>query len=465
MPTTVRESQAPETSRVNGLPPGPRGPMLLHSLVGALGALFFDERVTWLGRRFQGDMCTVRILGLGNAVIVSDPALVKQVFAADQDTLYAGEQSPLRAVLGPNSLLAIDGEEHARQRKIVMPPFHGERMREYEGIIEEEAIREIDSWPRDEEIRTLEPMMRITLNSILRSVFGAEGQRLETLRKVMPAMVKLGSRLVGLTFLHRDLGPRSPWGRFQRMRRLCEEEIGELIEETRRDPRLGERGDVLALLAQATHEDGSSMTNSEIYDQLGTLLVAGHETTATTLSWAVERIRRHPDLLGCLVAEVDEGGRELREATIREVQRTRPVIFGVGRYTMKPFELGDYVIPAGNVIALAGITMHHDQRLFPNPRRFDPDRFLGERPNPNAFIPFGGGRRRCVGAAFAQMEMDIVLRTLLQRVELQPTSERRERWRFRGVAYAPAKGGLAVVRPRRAASPPQAPRVAEAVTA
>jgi len=455
----------PSTARIEGLPPGPRAPKLLQSVVGALGALYFDERVLGLGRRQYGDLFTVRIFGFGNAVIVADPALIKQVFAGDPETLHAGEQSPLRAVLGPNSLLAIDEEEHTRQRKLLMPPFHGERMRDYEGIIEEEALREIESWPEGESFRTLEPMMRITLNSILRSVFGAEGTRLATLQEVMPRMVKLGSRLVGMPFLHRDLGPRSPWGRFQRMRKQCEDEVGQLIDETRRDPRLAERSDVLALLVQATHEDGSPMTDPEIFDQLGTLLVAGHETTATTMAWAVERLRRHPELLRRLVDEADEGGGELREATIREVQRTRPVIFGTGRYTMKPFELGDYVIPPGTFLMLAGITMHHDPRLFPNPRAFEPDRFLGQRPDANAWIPFGGGRRRCIGAAFAQMEMDIVLRTMLQRLELVPTTERRERWRFRGVAYAPAKGGLAEVRRRGKVAPADETQAPEAIAA
>lgn len=202
------------------------------------------------------------------------------------------------------------------------------------------------------------------------------------------------------------------------------------------------------MLVQATHSDGAPMRNEEIRDQLVTMMAAGHETTAHQLSWAVERLRRHPEVLARLVEEADAGGGTLREATIREVQRMRPVIFFAGRYAMEPYELGGYRLPRGTRIGLAAALTHFDPRLFPHPDRFDPDRFVGESPGTYSWIPFGGGIRRCIGATFAHMEMDVVLRVLLQHVTLAPTDAPDERWKFRGVAMAPADGGRAVVTPR-----------------
>jgi len=398
-------------------------------------------------RRRYGDVFAVNLPALGRAVVVADPALIKQVFAADEDTLHFGEGSPFGSTLGPHSLLAIDGAEHIEHRKLVMPPLHGERMRAYESIVEQETMREIETWPEARRFRTLEPFMRITLNAIIRAVFGADGDGplAAELRRAMPKMVAIGARLGALPFLQRDLGPRSPWGQFVRQRRRFEWGVNALIDAARRDPDLERREDVLALLCQACHEsDGSPMTDAEIHDELATMLAAGHETTATTLAWAVERLRRHPRVLAGLA----EGGAELRTATIYELQRVRPVVPGTGRLVVKPFRLGPYLLEPGTAILISATLTHEDPRLFENPERFDPNRFLGKRPDPFAWVPFGGGRRRCPGAAFAHMEMDVVLRTLLARLELEPTDEPDETWAFRGVTFAPARGGLAVVRRR-----------------
>jgi hypothetical protein len=220
--------------------------------------------------------------------------------------------------------------------------------------------------------------------------------------------------------------------------------VNALVDAARRDPELEQRTDVLALFACAKHEDDDSpLSDSEIADQLKDIVAAGHETTANTLAWAIERLRRHPEVWRRLVEEAGGEGKELREATIREVQRTRPVIPGTGRYTVKPFELGGHLLPPNTVILLAAPLLHHDPTVYPNPSAFDPDRFVGERPSPHSWIPFGGGLRRCPGAAFAHMEMDIVLRTLARNVELDATSRRGERWLFRGLAFAPARGGRA----------------------
>jgi len=441
-------------------PPGPPLPKLAQGLLGLTAQHWAVDR---LHRRY-GDVFSLKLPALGRAVLVADPDLVRDVFRAPPHVLHAGSRSPLRAVLGRHSLLAIDEDRHLSQRKLLLPPFHGERMKSYEAIISDEATRELSSWPSDQPFRTLEPFARITLNAIIRAVFGAQEQDAEDLRRILPEAVARGSRLALLPFLHRDLGPRSPWGRFLAVRREFDTVVDRLLARAHDDPDLEDRADVLALLAQARHEDGTPMHRDEIADQLITLLAAGHETTAATLAWAVERLRRHPEVVERLSAEVAAGGNELREATIREIQRVRPTISGAGRYAREDFPLGDWVIPKGTTIMVSARLLHNDARWYDEPLSFDPDRFVGRTPDTYRWIPFGGGIRRCIGAAFAHMEMDVVLRTLLSTFELVPTSEPGERWRFRGVAFAPRRGGVAVVR-RRTAPLVRADRVAEPAAA
>ncbi len=401
-------------------------------------------------RKRHGPMFAVRLAALGDLVVLSDPDLIKHTFTADPKVLHAGSRSPLRAVLGEHSLLGIDEERHLEQRRLLLPPFKGQRMKAYEAIVEELAAEEVDRFPEGVEFPTAAAFQRITLRAILRAVFGATGGHLRRLEELMPALTELGQQVSRFPQLQKDLGPWSPWGRFVRLRARTDDVLDRLIEDARRDPALAERTDVLALLVQARHADGEPMANPEVRDQLVTMLAAGHETTAHTLSWAVERLRRHPDVLERLVAEVDEGGKAFREATIREVQRLRPVIAFAGRFTMRPFEVGGYRIPPGVLIGLSAILTHLDAGLFPDPHRFDPQRFLGVTPGTYSWIPFGGGIRRCIGASFAHMELDVVLRVLLERVELLPTGAPPEPWRFKGVAWSPAAGGRAVVRRRPA---------------
>jgi cytochrome P450 len=386
--------------------------------------------------------------GLGRMVVLSDPALIKHTFTADPTVLHAGDRSPLRRVLGDNSLLGIDEGQHLEQRRLLLPPFKGQRLKAYEPLIEAIAEEEIDRWPAGVEFATGPSMQRITLRAILRAVFGASGRRLEQLEELLPPWTEQGSSLSRFPQLQRDLGRRSPWGRFLRLRAQVDAILDTLIEDARRDPQLEQRPDVLALMVQGRHGDGSPMTNPEIRDQLVTMLAAGHETTAHTLSWAVERLRRHPELLARLVEEADAGGRALRDATIREVQRMRPVIAFAGRHTIRPFEVGGYRIPPGVLIGLSAGLTHYDAALFPAPDRFEPDRFLDALPDTYAWIPFGGGIRRCIGATFAHLEIEVVLRVLLRRVELLPTDAPDEAWKFRGDAWSPAEGGRAIVRRR-----------------
>jgi cytochrome P450 family 138 len=436
---------------IDGVPPGPSMPMALQTLGMMTRQRPFLERA----RRRYGNMFSVDIYGLGKMVILADPALIKHTFTADAKTLHAGSQSPLRRILGNHSLLGIDEDYHLEQRKLLLPPFKGQRMKVYESMIEQIAVDEIDRWPVGTPFKTTQTFQRITLRAILQAVFGASGRHLQDLEELLPPWTDQGQHLSRFPQLHKDLGPWSPWGRFLRLRARVDGILDELIADARRDGALAERSDVLALMVQARRVDGSPMTNAEIRDQLVTMLAAGHETTAHTLGWAVERLTRNPAVLSRLSAEVDEGGKAYRDATIREVQRMRPVVSFAGRHTQMPFEVGGYRLPKGVLIGLSAGLTHYDPQLFDRPDRFDPDRFYDKLPETYSWIPFGGGIRRCIGATFAHMELDVVLRVMLERVALEPTDAPAESWKFKGVAWSPGAGGRVTVqrRPVRARAP------------
>jgi cytochrome P450 len=432
---------------IDGIPPGPRTPLAVQT------AAMLMRQGPYLKRQQRkfGTLFSMRVAGFDQFVVVSDPALVKQVFTADPKVLHAGERNPLSRVLGEHSMFSVDEAEHLEQRKLLLPAFKGQRLKSYESVIEEIAIKEFETWPEGMEFAVSNSMQRITLRAILRAVFGASGDELHELERLIPPWTTLGSKLSTAPWLQRNLGPRSPGGAFLSLRAQMNVVLDRLIAKAKGDPDLEDRPDVLASLVQAVHTDGSSMTNPEIRDQLVTMLAAGHETTAHQLSWGVERLRRHPEILARLVDEVDAGGHALRDATIRELQRTRPVIFFAGRHVVDTYDLGGYRLPRNTLIALAARLTHFDERLFEDPLRFNPDRFLNQLPDTYEWIPFGGGMRRCIGATFAHMEMDIVLRVLFERVTLVPTSEPDEAWKFRGVAWAPADGGRAIIKRRMAA--------------
>ncbi|WP_099023387.1 cytochrome P450 [Mycolicibacterium palauense] len=428
------------------LPPSPPVPKFLQAVGYAALRRQLIRRLTGM----YGSAFTLSTPVFGPMVVVTDPALAKQVFTAPTEVL-GNIQPNLSRILGPGSVFALEGSEHRRRRKLLTPPFHGKAMRNYEAIVEEETLREISSWPEGREFETLEPMMRITIDVILRAIFGAIGAELDSLRRILPPWVTLGSRLVVLPKPGRDLGRWSPWNRLAGYRREYDEVVEALIDQARSDPQLEERTDVLALLVRSTYEDGTPMTPSEIGDELLTLLAAGHETTASTLAWFFERVSRHPAVLEKLVAEAATDDNEYRQATILEVQRNRTVIDFAGRRVLSPtFELGEWTIPQGYSISVGIGMAHRDSEEFPDPERFDPQRFVGERPNTFAWIPFGGGTRRCVGAAFANMEMDVVVRTVLRHFVIQATSAPGEKWHSRGVAFTPKRGGRITVHRRTA---------------
>ncbi|WP_283631939.1 cytochrome P450 [Mycolicibacterium poriferae] len=440
---TTPERSAP-TPREVRLPPTPPVPRLIQGLGFTTSRKWTVAQIV----RRCGDVFTLQLPVFGRTVIVADPALAKELFMANTEDV-GNIQPNLSRVLGSGSVFALDGTDHRRRRRLLTPPFHGKSIRNYEAIFEEETLREAQSWPEGTPFETLEPMMRITLNAILRAVFGADGTHLDELRRIIPPWVTLGSRLAVLPTPARTYGRFSPWGRLARYRRRYDEVIGRLIDAVQADPDFDERDDVLALLLKSTYEDGSSMSRQDIGDELLTLLAAGHETTAATLGWAFERISRHPDVLARLAAEADTEDNEYRQAVILEVQRVRTVIDFAGRHVYAPsFNLGEYTIPQGYSIVVALSQMHHRAQEFPDPDRFDPHRFLGQRPPTFAHIPFGGGTRRCVGAAFANVEMDIVLRTVLRHFVIETTDTPAEKTHSRGVAYTPKSGGRVVVHRR-----------------
>lgn len=425
------------------LPPAARIPKALQGLGFATSRRTMMRR---LSRRY-GNVFTLRLPMWGRVIMVSDPQLAKQIFTTSPDEL-GNIQPNLSRLFGPGSVFGLEGDDHRRRRRLLAPPFHGKSMKNYESIIEEETLREMASWPEGRSFATLPPMMRITLNAILRAVFGAEGAELDELRRLIPPWVTLGSRLAALPKPKRY--PRfGPWGQLDKWRRQYDNVIEKLIADERADPNFAERTDVLALLLRSTYDDGSAMSRKDIGDELLALLAAGHETTASTLGWAFERISRHPELLARLVEEADNGGSELRQATILEVQRARTVIDFAGRHVYpEAYQLGEWVIPRGYSIIVGIAQIHDNPEVFPDPRRFDPQRFIDTKPSALSWIPFGGGTRRCVGAAFANMEMDVVLRTVLRRLTIETTDAPGERWHCRGVAFTPKDGGRIVVHRR-----------------
>lgn len=426
------------------LPPSPPIPKTVQALL-AVGR--WRELAAWLTRRYGGAF-TIHVPIFGTAVVVTDPWLVKQVFLADPADLGVLRLNQISRLVGMGSVFALNGAAHRRRRDLLGPSLHGKRLRGHQPMLIEETLAEAAGWPDGAEFETYAPMLRITFNAILHAVFGAAGAEFDELRRVVPPMVKLGSRLVMLPKPARTYGRFTPWGRLARWRVRYEAVVDELIAQVRTDPNAAERTDVLAVLVR------SGLSRTEIGDELFGLAAAGHETTAATLSWIFERISRQPQLLAELAAEADAGGNALRRATIREVQRTRSTSGFTGRYVYAPvFRLGEWVIPRGCVIRVAIGQVHRNTDAFPDPDRFDPHRFLTGSPSAFEWIPFGGGTRHCPGSAFASLAMDVVLRTVLRHFTIEPTTAPPEKWHYRGVTYTPKRGGRIVVYRRSLSSP------------
>jgi cytochrome P450 len=439
---TTIEREAPTTAAK--LPPGPRLPRAVQ------GALALTDRRVALQvlRRIYGSAFTIDLPIFGQLVVISDPNDIRQLFKTSSQIVDTTDAN-LGRVMGPNSTFAMMADRHRAQRKLLTPSFNGRRLIAYESIIEREAAQEFASWPEDRTVAALPSMMRITLNVILSAVFGAEGEEFQRLRAILPRGIRLGSNLALVPVPQWDWGRWSPWGRFLQYRREYDAIVDRLIEKAKADPELPNRGDVLALLLQSCHEDGSPMSRDEIADELITMLAAGHETTATSLAWAVERLQRHPQLLERLVADLDAGSEELLTATIFEILRCRPVIDTTFRQVKaSALQLGPWTLPQGTTIAASIGLLHADESVFDDADTFDPDRFMSRPPDPVEWIPYGGGVRRCIGAAFATLELRVVLRILLRDYVVSPSNARDEGWKSRSVALAPSRGALVRVRRR-----------------
>ena len=427
------------------LPPGPAFPRPLQTLAWLKRPGPFLERA----REKYGDTFTIRIANEGDWVILTDPDHVREVFTGSPKLLHAGKGNVvLRPILGRNSVLLLDDAEHFAQRKLLLPPFHGDRMKRYGELMTSIAEREVASWPAGEPLALSPRMQRLTLEIILRAVFGLrEGPRLERMRGLLTRtldelthprsfliMALIGpDRVERLNVFRRALAP-------------VDELLFDEIRARRADPDVAEHDDILSLLIQATHEDGSPMSDQELRDELLTLLIAGHETTATSLAWAMERLLRHPAAWGRLRDEVAAGEDAYLDATVRETLRLRPVLPLVVRELVEPMEIGGRALPAGVRVAPCIYLVHRRPELYPDPRAFRPERFLDTQPGTYTWIPFGGGIRRCLGASFALFEMTTVLRVLGRSAGLRAERPERPERVLRRAIMLTLDAGAAVVR-------------------
>jgi cytochrome P450 len=450
------------------LPPGPHAPAPLQLLGTWTRPTATLERLRKYGKR-----ATVQMPFQPPFVILSDPADIKELFTAPPDAVHPGEGARiLEPIVGRNSVILLDESAHLAQRRLLLPAFHGERMQRLRGVMTELAESEINSWPADEPFAVHSRLQNVTLEIILRAVFGLEpGERSAELRDLLTEVLAFGeSPLSVLPALQKVLGWTATQRRFQSYLRRADAMIFELIEERRDEAVQGDadRDDVLAMLLAARHEpdapglQGAPMSQQELRDELMTALVAGHETTASQLAWALERLSREPDVQDRLSAEIDEGERDdYLAATITEILRLRPVLPNAEpRLTKREVEIGGVRYPPGVVLLASAYLVHHDPELYPEPSAFRPERFLDKQPGTYTWIPFGGGRRRCLGASFALEEMKIVLRAVLMRFTLEPAAPLAETTRRRGITFTPSRSATVLLRTRVPATAERAPALA-----
>lgn len=440
----------------SSLPPGPRLPRVVQTA----GFLLFGARFLGALQRRYGDVVTLGTLFDERFVMVFDPELVKQVFRGSATQLHAGEANALLGpVLGERSVLLLDEAEHLRHRRLMLPPFHGSRLLDHEQAMREAADAEIDSWPVREPFALMPTMQSLTLRVILRVVFGYRpGAAEDELRNRLRRMIEPLSRPRGMLVLAAVLRGRTDRRAaidFEERKRAVDEVLYPEIERRRSEPDLAERDDVFSALLLAQDEDGGRLTDREVRDELVTLLLAGHETTATGLAWTLDMLLHHPDVR----ARTQDADDAYLDAVVKEALRIRPVIPGVGRVVRgEPFRLNGYEIPPGVEINPSIRVIHRRADLYPEPEAFRPERFLGENaPDTYTWLPFGGGTRRCLGASFALMEMRVVLRRVLERTWLDAEDPAVAKAQFRGITIAPKSGVLVAQQraPRPAARPPQ----------
>lgn len=435
------------------LPPGPRSPAILQQI----GTWTRPTAVLERNRAKYGKRYTARFPAQPPFVVLSDPSDIREVLTADPDVLHPGEGARiLEPLVGPNSVILLDEEPHLEQRKLMLPAFHGERMRKLEGLMRELAERELGGWAREEEIELHPRLQRLTLEIVLRAVFGLErGARLDELRDLLTKVLAFTESPLSLLppppqLLEPLLSRIGPFARFLALLERTSALIAELVDERRRSAS-ADGADVLSMLLGARHDDESPMSGAELRDELVTALVAGHETTASQLSWAFMHISRAPHVKRRLAQEIESGVQDgaYLTATIQETMRMSPVLPNAEpRMVKKDVTIGGVRYPAGMVLVVNAYLVHHDHHIYPDHYLFRPERFLedegGAPPGTYTWLPFGGGRRRCLGASFALLEMKVVLHTVLARCDVHPVGSP-ELARRRSITISPSRGARVVL--------------------
>jgi cytochrome P450 len=455
-------------------PPSPAGPLSPEEAAGlaspphielprSLQVLRFSQRqieFVFRARRLYGDVFRMHGVVTGRPAITCHPDHVQSLFTAKPELApsLTGE-SPLRPIVGPNSVLTAIGPRHMRQRKLLLPPFHGDAIARYEAMIEQAATKEIDRWPVGEPLALAPRMQAITLDVIMAGIFGIEGRpapgsREDLLRRTVVTLLNISTWPLAKLAELRNVGRSEPVGLLKSALAPLDAATYAVIGARREAGDLEERRDILSLLLLARTEDGEALTDHELRDELLTLVLAGHETTANSLAWSWERLVRFPQAHAMLCDAVRDGDEDERatwiEATINEGMRARPVIPIIGRRVTVPWRLGEYAVEAGAPVSMSILLLHHREDLYPDPFAFRPERWLGQKPGTYSWIPFGGGIRRCLGAALAMAEQRIVLREMVRRLDLEADDPQAEHAVHRNVTMIPARGGRVVVRAKRA---------------
>jgi cytochrome P450 len=404
---------------------------------------------TLLGWRDRyGDLFTVRYPLFGTGVYVCDPDAIRSLLTGDQSDLRAGEaNAPLAPVVGERSLLTLDGAEHLRHRRLLLPPFQGSAVQAFREVIRDVAEAEVSRWRPGERFAMRDRMRTLTFEVIARAVFGVtQPARIERLRRALLALTDMTWLIALPERMRWDLGARSPWGRFRRRLAAADALLYEEIARRRADPALDEHTDVLSLMLRARDEDGEPLSDRELRDELTTMLLAGHETTATGLAFAFDLLPRHPAVLARLRDELAGGDDAYLDAVVTETLRLRPVIDANERTLTVPRTLCGRELPPGIRVYPAIAVVHHRADLYPEPEAFRPERFLDGKAESYAWLPFGGGIRRCIGAALAQAEMAEVIRTVVRRAELAPLRSQPDPVVLRGITLVPRHGAPVEVR-------------------
>jgi cytochrome P450 len=430
---------------MNGFPEGPTEAPVLQTARWLLRPIAFLESC----RRRYGDVFGVRFLGFQTPmVMLSDPEAIRALYTRPEHGLPPGRTVALQPMMGDRSVLLLEGAEHLARRKVMLPPFHGERMRAYEEIVREVAERDVDGWPAGEPFAVHPRMQAVTLEIIQRAVFGVTDEaRRERLRGLLGELLDMTAspRLqFGVLLSRRFARGPDPLARLMAVKGEADAVLLDEIAERRADPGLGERTDILSLLMAARFEDGEPMSDGELRDQLMTLLLAGHETTATALAWTFDLLLRHPDALARLTEEVQAGGDEYLRAVVAESLRLRPVIPLAGRRLNSELVVDGMTLPPGTDVTPAIWLAHTRPDIYPEPYAFRPERFLENPPATYSWVPFGGGVRRCLGAAFAEFEMRLVLQTVLTRRAIRTAGDGAERVARRNITFSP-RGGTKLV--------------------